>query len=342
MEKSNISWTHNTWNPWVGCDKVAPECAHCYIGREIRKQGDWEAGDGSKREAWGAVYLTKTWGDPYKWNDPLRCIGVSTEESHYQQQCKRVFTCSLSDFFHAQVDKRNLWATPNIGMLPQHQKPYQKSGSALWRDNAWQVIRDTPNLVYLILTKRPELILSRLPKDWGEGYPNVWIGTSVGCRMTLSKIDSLRKVPVHPKAVRFLSCEPLLENVAWDINLDGIGWVIAGGESGSNPEYRWDAQADWRKEMQEDRGRRIMEITWAADLRYKAECAGIPFWFKQVTNAKSGAGEDALGEVVHQVPDPPYGKWWVEKGNPLIVLPTDVRGSLRPSGKSSNAGRDTR
>jgi len=45
MEKSNISWTHNTQNFWVGCDKVAPECAHCYIDREIRKQKDWESSE---------------------------------------------------------------------------------------------------------------------------------------------------------------------------------------------------------------------------------------------------------------------------------------------------------
>jgi protein gp37 len=50
MEDSNISWTHNTWNPWVGCDKVAPECAKCYIGREIRKQADCECcGDVAER-----------------------------------------------------------------------------------------------------------------------------------------------------------------------------------------------------------------------------------------------------------------------------------------------------
>ena len=181
--------------------------------------------------------------------------------------------------------------------------------SPYWRDCAWQVIKDTPNLIYLILTKRPELIPARLPKDWGEGYPNVWLGTSVGCKQRLPNIDLLREVPIHPKAVRFLSCEPLLENIDWDINLEGIGWVICGGESGTNPEYRWNPEGDWRKELQDDRGRRTMEIGWAKDLRMKCEAAGILFWFKQVTAGRAGTGEDALGEVVHEVPPPPYGEW---------------------------------
>ena len=67
-------------------------------------------------------------------------------------------------------------------------------------------------------------------------------------------------------------------------------------------------------------GRRTMEITWAADLRYKAEVAGIPFWFKQVTAARAGTGEDALGEIVHDVPPPPYGEWWTEPASQLVVL----------------------
>jgi len=337
-EKSLISWTHGTWNPWVGCDKIAPECAHCYINREIRKQSDWQT-DGSPRKPWGELYLTKTWGDPYKWQNEINQHDMLIRRLPSNEpfgKCRRVFTCSLSDFFHSQVDKRTIITSALKGYenkvvvqntLAQHRRPHtnmspnsSEGQSPLWRDCAWQVIKDTPNLIYLILTKRPDLIPARLPKDWGEGYPNVWLGTSVGCRMTLSKIDSLRKVPVHPKAVRFLSCEPLLENIAWDIDLSGIGWVIVGGESGTNPEYRWNPDGDWRKELQNDRGRRTMEVGWAKDLRMKCAAKGIPFWFKQITGAKSGMGEDALGEVVHEVPAPPYGQWAVSEESKLVVL----------------------
>src|SRR5271167_2246473 len=113
MKNSNISWTHNTWNPWVGCDKVAPECAKCYIGREIRKQADWQSG-GAPRKSWGEVYLTKTWHDPYRWQAEL-----------LPDACKRIFTCSLSDFFHARVDDK-LLGNSAAEILPMHAEVAQR------------------------------------------------------------------------------------------------------------------------------------------------------------------------------------------------------------------------
>ena len=315
MKNSNISWTHNTWNPWVGCDKVAPECAKCYIGREVRKQADWEnparvQGKTFKREPWGEVYLTKTLRDPYKWQSELP-----------SDVLKRIFTCSLSDFFHAKVDDRSICPPSAPAALSlshgQHREVGRRSGSMLWRDCAWQVIRETPNLVYLILTKRPELIASRLPKDWPDAFPNVWLGTSTGCNMTLNKMDSLRKIPVHPKAVRFVSCEPLLEDISQRINLEGFGWMIVGGESGTNPEYLWNPQGDWRAEMKGEQGRRTMEVGWAMGLLNKARGAGTPFFFKQVTSGRSGVGENALGEVYHEFPEPPMANGLKQKNTGL-------------------------
>jgi len=263
MENSNIAWTHNTQNFWLGCDKIAPECAHCYIGRVLQRQG---------REPWGQLYRTKTWREPFKWQREAEAAGV----------CRRVFTNSLSDFFHADADA--------------------------WREQAWDVIRQTPNLVYLILTKRPELIEKRLPADWGEGYLNVWLGVSSGSRMTLNKMDSLRRIPVHPKAVQFLSAEPLLEDISDQIDLSGFGWLIVGGESGGGPEYLWDSTKDWRKEFNAP-GRRIMRLEWAQSLLAKARAAGIPYFFKQMTAFRSGAGEDALGQLYQEFPPPPHSVW---------------------------------
>lgn len=324
MRESKISWTINTWNPWVGCDKVADECIHCYIDREIRKQTDWEKGDGSLRQPWGEVYLSKTWRDPYLFEGEL----ANTNHA------KRVFTCSLSDFFHAKVDNRRLTSNTSLSMHRQPAQRLYKNWIAVagqpfvgwwectWREAAWQVIKETPHLVYQILTKRPERIIDHLPKDWGEGYPNVWIGTSVGCNRTLSKIDSLRKVPVHPDAVRFVSAEPLLEDISEKINLEGIGWLIVGGESGSNPEYLYDAAADWRKELNSGKsGRRTMDIAWARRLQRLAYRHDVPFYFKQVTSARSGVGEDALGkEDTHEYPNPPKGLVWMPEQPKLVVI----------------------
>lgn len=321
MKDSHISWTHHTFNPWVGCDKIAPECAHCYIDREIRKQVDWQSpvkvgGTAPQRKSWGEVYLTKTWEDPHRWQSELQKIMQSrtfTDPHGDKLIYSRVFTCSLSDFFHAKVDDRMI--DQNAQSMPMHRTvAYHVTKNiprASWRDCAWQIIRDTPNLVYLILTKRPELIEARLPKDWGQGYKNVWLGTSVGCRLTLSKMDSLRRIPVHPEAVRFVSCEPLLEDISADINLDGYGWVIAGGESGTNPEYLWPISGtDWRKEFDMP-GRRTMKTEWAYSLMLSAKRSLLPFWFKQVTASRSGQGEDALGFVMQEVPPPPKDGIWI-------------------------------
>lgn len=261
MENSNIIWCHNTQNFWLGCDKIAPECAKCYIDRVLRRMG---------REPWGQLYKTKTWDKPMQWEKQ-----AAKENKYY-----RVFTCSLSDFFHVKADA--------------------------WRPKAWEIIKNTPHMVYLVLTKRPELITKRLPPDWGDGYPNVWLGVSSGCKQTLNKMDTLRQIPC---ALRFLSAEPLLEDISPYINLDKFGWAITGGESGAGEEYLWNPQGDWRKEFNTG-GRRTMELQWARNLQYAASLNGMPFLFKQTTAPKPGAGEDALGRVIQEFPlAPNRGEW---------------------------------
>jgi protein gp37 len=267
-ESSAISWTMATWNPWLGCDRVSPLCSKCYIDRVIRKLG---------REPWGEVYRTKTWGEPVRWQ---RKHAVAND-------ALRVFTCSLSDFFHVKAD--------------------------IWRDDAWDVIRACPNLIFLILTKRPERIMGHLPKDWP--FPNVWPGISVGCKQELLKMDALRRVPVHHEAVRWISSEPLLEDISDDIDLTGFGWVVTGGESGSGPEYLWNPSCDWRKEFGEP-GRRLMRPEWAAKLRDKTKAANLPFLFKQATAWRSGEGANLLGRVWHEVPQATAGMPWASTAEP--------------------------
>ena len=141
-----------------------------------------------------------------------------------------VFVNSMSDLFHAKVPL------------------------AFVRD-VFAVIADTPHHTYQILTKRStrlRRIAERL--EWPR---NLWMGVSVENAEMASRIDDLRQVPA---AVRFLSCEPLLGPLD-GINLDGISWVIAGGESG--PQYR------------------PMELSWARGVRDACQQAGVPFFFKQ-------------------------------------------------------------
>jgi protein gp37 len=268
-ENTGISWAHNTWNPWVGCDKIAPECAHCYIDRVLRRQPD---GHGGKRKPWGEIYRTKTWNDPCKWE----------AQAANENVARRVFTCSLSDFFHADADP--------------------------WRDEAWAVIKYTPHLVWLVLTKRPDRIHGHLPSDWGQGYPNVWLGVSTGCNATLNKMDTLRKIPC---AVRWISSEPLLEDISQKIDLDGFHWVVTGGESGSGKEYVYEPNILLKKQLNKKDGRRTMLAQWALNLRDKTKASGLPFMFKQVTNPTSGYGYNALdGKDWHEFPPAPNGLKW--------------------------------
>ena len=203
----------------------------------------------------------------------------------YQAQA-RVFTCSISDFFIKQADP--------------------------WRASAWKVIRETPNLTYLILTKRPHRILECLPPDWGRGYPNVWLGTSVGCNLTMWRVDALRKVPA---CVRFISAEPLLEDISGKLNLDGIHWLITGGESGSGPHSEFVySEKNWRLYFDPNKsgnGRRTMKLEWARKLLDMSRAAKIPFYFKQVTSSQQHANMSALGQVYREYPAPPTGRIWL-------------------------------
>jgi len=137
----------------------------------------------------------------------------------------KIFTNSMSDFFIEEADK--------------------------WRNEAWDVIRQTPQHRWLILTKRPERILECLPKDWGDGYKNVALGVTVENQETVERLHILAVIPA---IIRFISAEPLLENVdllvknkKGESSIQNINWVLIGGESGNeNGKY----------------GYRITEISW--------------------------------------------------------------------------------
>lgn len=117
-----------------------------------------------------------------------------------------------------------------------------------YRHEIWEIIRRHPELIFQILTKRPERLPEILPPDWGPaGYHNVWLGTSVGHQKATSRIEALTRVNA---SVRFVSFEPLWEKVDLNttvIDLSKIDWAILGGESGNeNGQYRYrPAELQW-------------------------------------------------------------------------------------------------
>jgi protein gp37 len=153
-----------------------------------------------------------------------------------------------------------------------------------WREDAWGVMRATPRLTYLVLTKRPENISLRLPEDWGRGWPNVWLGVTAETQHWADE-----RIPIllqTPAARRFVSCEPLLGEVILARVLDGIDWVIAGCESGY--------------------GRRQSEVNCFRLLRDECLVWGVPFFLKQM---------DVGGRLV-KMPELD-GKVWAEKPEPV-------------------------
>lgn len=186
------------------------------------------------------------------------------------QAPRKVFTCSWSDWFHEDADG--------------------------WRDDAWDVIRQTPQHTYQVLTKRPERIADHLPADWGDGWPNVWLGVTIENERFVHRADILHEVPA---AVRFISAEPLLGPLH-ALDPTGIDWLITGGESGGRPgrmlvERR---EGAWVPKAQ--------ALDWVRDLRAACHFSGTAFLHKQWggPTPKSG-GRELDGRTWDEMPDAP-------------------------------------
>lgn len=267
---SKIEWTDATFNPWIGCEKIAPECDNCYAATRAKRVGEPELWAGQRRRTTEAY-----WGGPLKWARTLPAeLG----------RRPRVFCASLADVFD--------------NVVP-----------SAWRADLFRLIRATPELDWLLLTKRignarrmieealvdGHLLTSREP-FWP--WPNLWLGITAGTQAAFDR--DVPKLLATPAAVRFVSMEPLLEPVnvrriglrpnLWLDPLTGahscfgpswnelnrgaplppplppmlqhtLDWLIVGGESGP--------------------GARPMHPDWARAIR--AQCADVcvPFLFKQ-------------------------------------------------------------
>lgn len=151
----------------------------------------------------------------------------------------RIFVCSWSDFFHSAADQ--------------------------WRAEAWEIIKQRPGLDFMILTKRPERMVSCLPRDWRNGWSNVWLGvTAENQKRADERLPILLNIPA---VIHFVTCEPLLEQLELASYLDGstgknLDWIVAGSESGHN--------------------RRPSRVEWFRSIRDQCQQARIPFFLKQM------------------------------------------------------------
>ena len=206
-----IEWCRHTFNPWWGCEKISEACKRCYAAGQAARFG---------HKVWGAraprrFASPRAWKEPLRWDREARAAGVR----------ERVFCLSMGDVFE---DRRDLDAA---------------------RAQLWSLIEATPDLDWLLLTKRPENIAKLVP--WSATWPaNVWLGVTAE---TQERADE--RIPVllqHPAAVHFVSAEPLLEAVSLERYLQGdrhVRWVITGGESGPGARP---SQPDWFRALRDE------------------------------------------------------------------------------------------
>lgn len=211
-ENSAIAWTDHTFNAWWGCTRVSPGCTNCYAETLATTRFQLRVwGVDANRKAMSENY----WREPVKWNKRAAAAQALNPDAHRP----RVFCSSMADVFEL-LPERNVDAA-NV----------QRKA----RDRLWKLIEATPALDWLLLTKRPENVDALVP--WGHGtakpvWPrNVWLGCTVEDEERTARIDILRDIPAR---MRFISFEPALERVDFAGKLQGIGWLIIGGESGSN------------------------------------------------------------------------------------------------------------
>lgn len=283
MKNSRIEWTDHTFNPWIGCTKVSPGCKNCYaetLNKRWRNGANW--GNGAPR----ARTSVSNWKQPLKWNIDARrqfdswktfrdSLGTSDDKlvaNGHEPFCRpRVFCASLADWLDDEV-------------------PIE------WLADLLKLIHDTPNLDWLLLTKRPQnwfnritgVLLKQNPAsnmaawvaEWRDdrvGHPplNVWIGTSVEDQARADeRIPELLKIPAR---VRFLSAEPMLEAMDLLPQLARAGetridWCIVGGESGS--------------------GARPFRVEWAKDIIQQCRASNVAPFLKQLGSNIVGSEMD--------------------------------------------------
>ena len=195
-KNSHIEWTHHTFNPWWGCQKVSAACDNCYAELWAKRMGHRLWGTDSPRRFFGDLH----WREPLKWNEEARVSG----------QRQRVFCASMADVFERRAD-----------LNPQ-------------RLRLWELIENTPSLDWLLLTKRPQNIKRFVP--WGTDWPtNVWLGTTVENQTIAEKrLPFLLSNPATVRFLSCEPLLGALNLRHW-LKRDGfypIDWIIAGGESG--------------------------------------------------------------------------------------------------------------
>jgi protein gp37 len=216
---TGIQWCHHTHNPWIGCTEVSHACDHCYA-RTLAERYGWAEWGNHTRHQTSVANRRK----PIMWDRKAREAG----------ERRRVFCASLADVFDNQVPEQ-------------------------WRADLWALIDVTPNLDWMLLTKRPQNIHKMLAPTWEGALPrNIWFGTTAEDQ---PNFDLRWPHIALMNAMRFISYEPALGPLTFRRQFALPDLVIFGGESGAH--------------------RREVDLQWGRDLRYECADLGVKFFGKQ-------------------------------------------------------------
>lgn len=202
-ERTAIAWTDATFNPWIGCTEVSPGCDNCYakaLDHRHKWGGDTHWGAGKPRMRTSA----ENWRKPLRWNRLAEKGLLPDGKTPTHGRRPRVFCASLADVLDNEAPDE-------------------------WRRDLWDLIELTPQLDWLLLTKRIGNAARLLrTHDWCAGQRNVWLGATI-----VNQEEAERDVPkllATPARLHFVSYEPALGPVDWT-RFPGIDWIIVGGES---------------------------------------------------------------------------------------------------------------
>jgi len=248
-QDTKIEWAHHTVNLWWGCTKVHAGCDNCYAETLSKRFGD---------DVWGVDKPRKEVKSAFKDLDKYQKLAAKAGEVH------RVFVGSMMDIFEKPMplidnDGRDL--EPKT--INAHNGDVTKDwiGTDFLRHKLFALISNGfyPNLIFLLLTKRPSNINKYIPDSWKENPPkNVMFGTSLVNQQTF---DTLTRHLLEVNGLRFLSLEPQLDKIELN-NLKGIDWIIQGGESGHH--------------------KRPFNLEWARKMKAECSILNIPYFFKQI------------------------------------------------------------
>lgn len=242
-QNSKIEWTHHTANIWHGCAKVHEGCTNCYAEKLAERFGN---------DIWGLDKPRKEIKSFFKDLDKYQKLAQAAGEMH------RVFVGSMMDIFEKPMP-----------LIDSKGEQYMRINTGVKREEFFANISlgMYPNLMFLMLTKRPSNINKYIPAEWLSNPPtNVMFGTSIS---TQQNADTLIPQLLKVKGQRFLSVEPQLDsiNIQGFLFNGGIDWVIQGGESGA--------------------GRRPFITGWAYYLKSQCEQGGVPYFFKQIDKVQA-------------------------------------------------------